>query len=175
MPGDSGVTVVTNSRVFFYTRGRGRFGRPAFPAPLLGSTAPSDSGGWDVYAKLGRIAQRECVAALTRNVAVVFESGDSVASHTHRHSGMRLLAQARNPYSRRWLWIPGSRFARPGMTKVMSTSLSSNFTRPVGPSVAACARLPSLMPMPLSAETLPIRRLASCRRWSSAWRTPRRH
>ena len=25
-----------------------------------------------------------------------------------RHSGMRLLAQARNPYSRRWLWIPGS-------------------------------------------------------------------
>src|ERR1700736_1811792 len=33
-----------------------------------------------------------------------------------RHSGMRLLAQARNPYSRSWLWIPGSRFARPGMT-----------------------------------------------------------
>src|SRR3984893_9846552 len=29
---------------------------------------------------------------------------------------MRLLAQARNPYSRSWLWIPGSRFARPGMT-----------------------------------------------------------
>jgi hypothetical protein len=27
-----------------------------------------------------------------------------------------LDAQARNPYSRRWLWIPGSRFARPGMT-----------------------------------------------------------
>jgi hypothetical protein len=25
-----------------------------------------------------------------------------------RHSGMRLLAQARNPYSRSWLWIPGS-------------------------------------------------------------------
>ena len=24
--------------------------------------------------------------------------------------------QARNPYSRWWLWIPGSRFARPGMT-----------------------------------------------------------
>src|ERR1700730_1047319 len=30
---------------------------------------------------------------------------------------MRLLAQARNPYSRSWLWIPGSRFARPGMTE----------------------------------------------------------
>jgi hypothetical protein len=33
MPGVSGVTVVTNSRVFFYTRGCGRSGRPAFPAP----------------------------------------------------------------------------------------------------------------------------------------------
>jgi hypothetical protein len=36
MPGDPGVTVVTNSRVFFYTRGCGRIERPAFPAPLLG-------------------------------------------------------------------------------------------------------------------------------------------
>src|SRR3979490_3434833 len=27
-----------------------------------------------------------------------------------------LDAQARNPYSRSWLWIPGSRFARPGMS-----------------------------------------------------------
>src|SRR5689334_13772339 len=45
-----------------------------------------------------------------------------------RHSGMRLLAQARNPYSRAWLWIPGSRFARPGMT----TSLlpSNHLLRP---------------------------------------------
>jgi hypothetical protein len=32
---------------------------------------------------------------------------------------MRLLAQARNPYSLSWLWIPGSRYARPGMTTVM--------------------------------------------------------
>src|SRR5438128_6646268 len=39
------------------------------------------------------------------------------ATYPHRHSGMRLLAQARNPYSRSWLWIPGSRFARPGMTR----------------------------------------------------------
>ncbi len=36
-----------------------------------------------------------------------------------RHSGMRHLAQARNPYSRSWLWIPGSRVTRPGMTKVL--------------------------------------------------------
>jgi hypothetical protein len=34
MPGDSGVTVVTNARVYYhYTRGCGRIGRPAFPAP----------------------------------------------------------------------------------------------------------------------------------------------
>ena len=30
------------------------------------------------------------------------------------------MAQARNPCSRSWLWIPGSRFARPGMTKTRS-------------------------------------------------------
>src|ERR1700709_269962 len=29
-----------------------------------------------------------------------------------------LRRQTRNPYSRWWLWIPGSRFARPGMTKL---------------------------------------------------------
>jgi hypothetical protein len=37
----SGVTVVTNARATFYTRGRGRSGRPAFPAPSVfwGETA----------------------------------------------------------------------------------------------------------------------------------------
>jgi hypothetical protein len=40
------VTVVTNARAFYhYTRGCGRIGRPAFPAP-------SDVGGQDVPAKL---------------------------------------------------------------------------------------------------------------------------
>jgi hypothetical protein len=37
MPGVFGVTVVTNACAFYhYTRGCGRIGRPAFPAPLLG-------------------------------------------------------------------------------------------------------------------------------------------
>src|SRR5258708_4355808 len=36
---------------------------------------------------------------------------------------MRPLAQARNPYSRSWLWIQGSSFGRPGMTKVRGRSL----------------------------------------------------
>jgi hypothetical protein len=34
MPGVSGVTVVTNARAYYHTtRGCGRIGRPAFPAP----------------------------------------------------------------------------------------------------------------------------------------------
>jgi hypothetical protein len=34
MPGDSGVTVVSNSCAFYFcTRGCGRIERPAFPAP----------------------------------------------------------------------------------------------------------------------------------------------
>jgi hypothetical protein len=34
MPGDSGVTVVTCLRAFYFcTQGCGRIGRPAFPAP----------------------------------------------------------------------------------------------------------------------------------------------
>jgi hypothetical protein len=45
MPGCSGVTVVTNSRVFFYTRGCGRIERPAFPAP-------SDGGGQELHENL---------------------------------------------------------------------------------------------------------------------------
>src|SRR5258708_7825728 len=52
MPGDPGVTVVTNSRVFYYTRGCGRIGRPAFPAP-------SDVQGAGIKAKLGRNARRD--------------------------------------------------------------------------------------------------------------------
>ncbi len=44
------------------------------------------------------------------------ENGRHVCSPHDGHSGMRQLAQARNPYSRSWLWIPGSRFARPGIT-----------------------------------------------------------
>jgi hypothetical protein len=43
MPDVSGVAVVTNACAFYHcARGCGRAERPAFPAPLLGSTAPSD-------------------------------------------------------------------------------------------------------------------------------------
>ncbi len=54
MPGRSGVTVVTNSCVcFFYTRGCGCIGHPAFPAPSIVKS------GETVFAKLGRIAPRD--------------------------------------------------------------------------------------------------------------------
>ena len=50
MPGVSGVTVVTNLRVFyFYTQGCGRIERPAFPAPSMGES---------FIAGLGRITRR---------------------------------------------------------------------------------------------------------------------
>jgi hypothetical protein len=46
MPGVSGVTVVTCLRAFYFcTQGCGRVERPAFPAPLLGSTRPLISEG----------------------------------------------------------------------------------------------------------------------------------
>jgi prolyl-tRNA editing enzyme YbaK/EbsC (Cys-tRNA(Pro) deacylase) len=37
---------------------------------------------------------------------------------------MRPLAQARNPYALQGLWIPGSRYARPGMTVIVSHAKS---------------------------------------------------
>jgi hypothetical protein len=57
MPGVPGVTVVTNACAFYqYTRGCGRIGRPAFPAPLI------EEGG-KLSAKLARIARRDREAA----------------------------------------------------------------------------------------------------------------
>src|SRR5580692_8030537 len=48
MPGVSGVTVVTNARVYYTTRGCGRTKRPAFPAP-------SDYRGRTFRVKLARV------------------------------------------------------------------------------------------------------------------------
>jgi hypothetical protein len=110
--GDSGVLVVTRVRstTTKCTRGRGCQGHPAFPTPSLGGRFINASGA----------SRRE---------------GEVVSAMRHRHSPMckctswmRHLAQARNPYSLSWLWIPGSRgachraalcadpLARPGMT-----------------------------------------------------------
>jgi hypothetical protein len=40
-------------------------------------------------------------------------AGDGEVKISLCHSGMRHLAQARNPRSPRWLWIPGSRKSAP--------------------------------------------------------------
>jgi hypothetical protein len=45
--------------------------------------------------------------------------------------GCALLAQARNPYSLPWLWIPGSRSARPGMTVLVPVGFSKNRNKSV--------------------------------------------
>jgi hypothetical protein len=60
MPGVSGVTVVTNARAYYqYTRGCGRIGRPAFPAP-------SDWRVKKLMANLGHIRPRDREIAAAR-------------------------------------------------------------------------------------------------------------
>jgi hypothetical protein len=55
MPGDSGVTVVTNARATYHsTRGCGRIGARHSLLPSWGSTAPSDLSGHTFRAKLVR-------------------------------------------------------------------------------------------------------------------------
>src|ERR1700737_3373426 len=45
------------------------------------------------------------------------------------HSGMRLLAQARNPYSRSWLWIPGSLVSLAPRNDTLLSTLIRGFAR----------------------------------------------
>ena len=64
MPGDSGVTVVTNARAYYqYTRGYGRIGRPAFPAP-------SEFRGRNGLTKLARMRGEIAKARLRDREAV---------------------------------------------------------------------------------------------------------
>jgi len=138
MPGDSGVTVVTMLVCLFY------FACEAAGASCARhSLRPLIFQGQDFQEKLARkraARSRSCVCRhceersdeaiqlplphdgllrfarndVERCCCLKFVSGASPGCH----SGMRRLAQARNPYSRSWLWIPGSCFARPGMTNV---------------------------------------------------------
>src|ERR1700688_4279755 len=57
-----------------------------------------------------------CFAAVQPDSAAVFNGRAGHAQCSASSFRTRLLARARNPYSRSWLWIPGSCFARPGMT-----------------------------------------------------------
>ena len=60
--------------------------------------------------------RRHAPAAARRDIGA---GGRRGRTNLARHSGSRVAA-VRNPYSRSWLWIPGSRFARPGMTRPAS-------------------------------------------------------
>ena len=61
MPGVSGVTVVTNARVYYHTtRGCGRTKRPAFPAPSLGRKFLHNPGA----SRRGKVEVRLDVIAL---------------------------------------------------------------------------------------------------------------
>jgi hypothetical protein len=52
MPGETGATVVTNSRVFYFPReAAGALKHPAFPTPSLGRS---------IHVQLGRNASRGC-------------------------------------------------------------------------------------------------------------------
>jgi hypothetical protein len=82
--------------------------RPAFPTPSLGGRSSNASG-----ASRGEGAN---VCSEFERLSKATRSNTWSSPMCKCTSGMRHLAQARNPYSLSWLWIPGSRFARPGMT-----------------------------------------------------------
>jgi hypothetical protein len=73
MPGVSGVTVVTNARVYYTTRGCGRIGRPAFPAPSVRE-------GGKFPAQLGRIAPRDREGVFEFLNVIASEAKQSVLS-----------------------------------------------------------------------------------------------
>jgi hypothetical protein len=75
MPGDSGVTVVTNSCAFYTcTRGCGRIARPAFPAPSLEGRVRPRLKGQEAISKTratrGEIAKM-CLKRYPRNTIVM--------------------------------------------------------------------------------------------------------
>jgi hypothetical protein len=51
-----------------------------------------------------------------------------------------LDAQARNPYTRSWLWIPGSRFARPGMTRYYGANATRHLNMDLVAAIHAALR-----------------------------------
>ena len=84
MPGETGVTVVTNSYAFlFCMRGCGCIERPAFPAP---------SDFWaNSFAQPGRIAPRDRGELRSRCAAALQEAGKSASIH----ASSRAIQEAR--------------------------------------------------------------------------------
>ena len=121
MPGDSGVTVVTNSRVFYTTRGCGRIGRPAFPAP-------SDSEGGSFRQNSREI--RGEIAKLWLLTSLLFEI---VVLCMQRHSSCPDLIRGSIHLPMKFFrrrWIAGSspamtscRYSRDPLTRMMVLEL----------------------------------------------------
>jgi hypothetical protein len=92
MPGDSGVTVVTNARVYYITRGCGRIERPAFPAPsdwrgreFHGKTRAEHAAGSWICVRHGRHCEERSDEAIhsffaRRNGLLRFARNDGVGT-----------------------------------------------------------------------------------------------
>ena len=110
MPGDSGVTVVTNACAFYHcARGCGRIGRPAFPAP-------SDFTGRDVEGKTRANTRREREVVSANGRCLKFKSANASqqVSYSHESQAIQPLLRGRDDGERhgssrltaRWPAIP---------------------------------------------------------------------
>src|SRR3981081_4755421 len=77
-------------------------------------------------------------------------SGFIIDGYSHRHSRMRRMAQARNPYSRSGLWVPGSLvslasgmtgYLREWLTRMTPTEIEKIFRDEAGRALATLIRL----------------------------------
>jgi hypothetical protein len=94
MPGDSGVTVVTNARAYYqHTRGCGRIGARHSLLPSWGSTAPSDLSGHTVQGKTRAVARRDREAAAANAVLERgwFDLFRRVSKEQLKHDETRLI------------------------------------------------------------------------------------
>jgi hypothetical protein len=100
MPGDPGVTVVTNARAFYHTtRGCGRTRRPAFPAPSLERAEGFQQNSGESRREIAD-AFSDVIACDKR--AAFAQGSEATKRFIDRHSGMVRKHQTRN------LEIPGS-------------------------------------------------------------------
>jgi len=92
------------------TRDRGRLRGIAVPLDLASATLRQNvtSPGWHHGGCAGGADGQDGLQQLMARAVAAATSRRRNWRSKPRHSGMRHLAQARNPYSRSWLWIPDS-------------------------------------------------------------------
>jgi hypothetical protein len=100
MPGVSGVTVVTNARVYYhYTRGCGRTRRPAFPAPSEGRAGNS----WH-HSDVSR--RENAKLYLHRRPCLVRNCARGAGTHNHRTLCCAKVVQQHSSTMGRGVWVP---------------------------------------------------------------------